>query len=118
VQVRPDTIPGVQIAPASPGLRRPALDLRLLCGVLGLAGLLAIAALLAMDAPSMRTYLVPAAHLRYPDWLRGPLLRIGHHLGLGRFAALLLADFGCYLAVLAGARRLPARAAIGGLAAL
>jgi alpha-1,6-mannosyltransferase len=113
-----DTILGVQTAPASPRLRWPALELRALCAVLGLAGLVAIALLVAMDAASMRTYLVPAAHLRYPDWLRGPLPQIGHRLGLGRYAALLLVDFGCYLAVLAGARRLPARVAIGGLVAL
>ena len=85
---------------------------------LALAGMTAAAVLICLEAGARATTVVPASVRDYPDWLRGPLPALGDGLTEGRFAALFLVMCGCYLAVLALHRHVPARAALGTIVAL
>ena len=67
---------------------------------LGLAGLVASSALIVMGAEGRLGVLVPAAKLRYPDWLRGPLSGLGIALTPNGLAWLLVGMSAGYVLVL------------------
>src|SRR3989442_15186300 len=83
-----------------------------------LAGLIATSALIVAGAESGLHVLVPAAKLRFPGWLRGPLS--GIHIGLEPHGLgwLLAAMSGCYLLALACADRISERVGIATIVAL
>jgi glycosyl transferase family 87 len=80
---------------------------------LGLAGLAASSALIAMGAQGRLGVLVPAARLRYPDWLRGPLSGLQIALTANGLAWLLVGMCAGYVLVLVCAEAVSARVAIG-----
>jgi hypothetical protein len=84
----------------------------------GLAGLVASCAAIVAGAESRLGVLVPAAKLRYPDWLRGPFSAIDLALTPSGLAWLLVAMCGGYVLVLACSDAVPARVAIGSVVAL
>jgi alpha-1,6-mannosyltransferase len=82
----------------------------------GLAVLAASSLAIVAGAQNDPNTLVPAAKLRYPDWLHGPLAWLELDLSTAGLAWLLLAMCAGYALVLAG--RLPARAAVAAIVAL
>ncbi|HEX4363949.1 MAG TPA: glycosyltransferase family 87 protein [Solirubrobacteraceae bacterium] len=96
-----------------------ALPLARLMGLAALAAMLAAAVMLGAGAAGQRLYFfVPGAHSGFPDWMRGPLSELELTLSPLGGAMLLVALSGCYLVVLACARRIPARVAVGAIVAL
>lgn len=85
---------------------------------LGLAGVAASSALIVAGAQSRAGVLVPAAKLRYPGWLHGPLSGIELDLRAHGAGLLLALMFAAYLLVLACADALPARVGVGSIVAL
>jgi alpha-1,6-mannosyltransferase len=74
--------------------------------------------MLGAGAAGQRLYFfVPAARPDFPDWMRGPLARLGLQLDPHDGAALLVVLFACYLVALACADRIPARLAIAAIVA-
>jgi alpha-1,6-mannosyltransferase len=84
----------------------------------GLAGLVASSMAIFAGAEGRLGVLVPAAKLRYPDWLSGPLSDLELALTPNGLAWLVVAMCGGYLLVLACSDAVPARVAIGTLVAL
>src|SRR5438067_4237600 len=80
---------------------------------LGLAGLVASSALIAMGAQGRLGVLVPAARLRYPGWLRGPLSGLQVALTPNGLAWLLVGMSIGYVLVLVCAEAVSPRVAIG-----
>ncbi|MCW3038424.1 MAG: hypothetical protein JWM31_329 [Solirubrobacterales bacterium] len=93
------------------GVRRP---LTWVLPSLALAGLLAFAAVLAVDAASGPSLLVPGGHRAYPRWLAGPFgaLGVGRRLDAHGIDLLLLGMLAGWLVALAGARALPRRTVV------
>lgn len=91
---------------AGAAARAPAGLVRAL-GALGLLGILASVFLLSAGAASGPGQYVPAREGGWPAWLAGPLRGLGVGLSSGGFQTLMLLMCGCYLLVLASARRLP-----------
>src|SRR5947208_13356333 len=87
-------------------------------GYLGLAGIVASSAAIVAGAESGLGVLVPAAKLRYPGWLRGPLSGLDIALTPSGLAWLLVAMCVGYVLVLACTDVVPARVAIGTMVAL
>jgi alpha-1,6-mannosyltransferase len=90
-----------------------------LAGNAALGGAVACGALICVDAAAGRSPLTPASWHGMPSWMSGPL----HGLGTGAltshgFAALFLAMCACYAVVLATARHVDGRVAIGAVVAL
>src|SRR5918912_532885 len=85
---------------------------------LGLAGLAASSAVIVAGAQEDRNLLVPAAHLRYPGWLHGPLSGIGLDVASSGVAWLLVVMCAGYGAVLAFADAIPARRAVAAIVGL
>lgn len=79
-------------------------------GAVGLAGVLAGVALLAVGAAGRPNLYVPAHAGGWPAWLTGPLHSLGMGLSEGRFQALTLLMAVGYLIVLFAARALSLRA--------
>ena len=87
-------------------------------GAAALGGAVASAAVLAAGAAGARQrYFVPSSRNAFPDWLAGPLHPLGVALEPRTGALLLLALLGCWLAVVATARTLPARLVWGAVIA-
>lgn len=86
-------------------------------GLLGLAGILACAFLIAAGAASKPTPLVPARSGGWPGWLAGPLQGLGVGITRGSFQTLTLIMCAGYVAVLAAARRLHVLALAGAIVA-
>src|SRR4051794_4148028 len=101
-------------------VRRPAVARApALAGNAALAGLVACGALVCLGAAAAGpTNLIPASWHGAPGWLSGPLPRLGDGLGHATFAALVLVMCACYAVVLATARELDSRAALGVVVAL
>jgi glycosyl transferase family 87 len=85
---------------------------------LGLAAIAASSAAIVAGAQRDPNVLVPAAKLRYPGWLHGPLSGLSLDLAPTGLAWLLLAMCAGYLLVLACGDALPARIGIGAIVAL
>src|SRR5947209_8038859 len=85
---------------------------------LGLAGLVASSALVFMGAEGRLGVLVPAARLRYPDWLRGPLSGLQIDLTPSGLALLLVGMCAGYVLVLVCADAVSMRVAIGTIVGL
>ncbi|HEX8743089.1 MAG TPA: glycosyltransferase 87 family protein [Thermoleophilaceae bacterium] len=88
---------------------------------LGVASLVAMAAAsvaIVAGAQSGLDVLVPAAKLRYPGWLHGPLAPLELDLSNDGLAWLTLALCAGYLGALACARAIPVRAGLAAVAAL
>ncbi len=84
-------------------------------GALGIAGILTSLFLLAAGAASAPSLYVPARSGGWPRWMTGPLAGLGLKIGGERFQLLTFILIAGYLAVLLGARSLPARALTGGI---
>jgi Glycosyltransferase family 87 len=84
----------------------------------GLAAIAASSAAIVAGAQRDPTVLVPAAKLRYPGWLHGPLSGLSLDLAATGLAWLLVAMFAGYLLVLACADTIPARTGIAAIVAL
>jgi alpha-1,6-mannosyltransferase len=91
---------------------------RELVAYLGLAGIAASSAAVVAGAQRDANLLVPAAKLRYPGWLHGPLSGVQLDLSRGGVAWLLVAMFAGYALVVACSDALPARFGIGTIVAL
>ena len=85
---------------------------------LGLAGLVASSALVFMGAEGRLGVLVPAARLRYPDWLRGPLSGLQIDLTPNGLAWLLVGMCAGYVLVLVCADAVSMRVAVGTIVGL
>src|SRR5438270_419495 len=85
---------------------------------LGLAGLVASSALVFMGAEGRLGVLVPAARLRYPDWLRGPLSGLQIDLTPNGLARLLVGMCAGYVLVLVCADAVSMRVAVGTIVGL
>src|SRR2546425_2927930 len=83
-----------------------------------LAGMVAVSGLIVAGAESRLGILVPAAKLRFPGWLRGPLSGVELGIDPQGLAWLLVALSVCYLVVLTCADAVPARIGIGTVVAL
>lgn len=94
------------------------LDWRKPAATLGLLGLGASSALIAAAAAGDPSHFVPAAHAKFPGWLAGPFSMLHLSLGASLFRPLLLGMCVCYSLVLAGTRRLGARALLAAIGAL
>lgn len=106
-------------APSShPGAGETAALAARIAGLAGLATMAAASLAIVAGAQSGLDELVPAAKLRYPDWLHGPLEPLELELGTGGLAWLLLALCAGYLAALACARAIPPRAGLAAIAGL
>src|SRR5919199_3064755 len=84
----------------------------------GIATIAAASAAIVAGAEGGTDVLVPAAKLRYPGWLHGPLSGLELDLAPSGLAWLLVAMCACYLLVLASADALQPRVAIGAVVAL
>lgn len=86
---------------------------------LGMAALLAAGLVLAVDAASGPSLLVPGGHRAYPGWLAGPFggLGLGHRLDAQGIRGLLLVMLAGWLIALVGARALPRRSVIAAVLA-
>jgi hypothetical protein len=82
---------------------------RSVLGVSGLFVVLAAVLVLAVDAASGPSMLVPSGHRAYPGWLAGPFSGLGQRLDGHGFRILILAMLAGWLATLAGANHLPRR---------
>ncbi|MEA2410884.1 MAG: alpha,6-mannosyltransferase [Thermoleophilaceae bacterium] len=90
-----------------------------LAGAAALAGLVACGALICLHAAAGASIgLIPAAWHGEPGWLSGPLPGLGGSLNGHTYVPLFLAMCGCYAVVLATARHLDARMAIGAIVLL
>jgi hypothetical protein len=107
-------IPGIARRATGSTARTPALAQRIL-GLVSLAALAASSLAIVAGAQSSLDVLVPAAKLRYPGWLHGPLAWLDMDLSGDGLAWLSIAMFVSYLGVLAAAGAIPVRA---GLAAI
>src|SRR5919197_5917792 len=96
---------------ANPPLRR-------MLAVAGGAVLLTASVVLVFDAASGPSFLVPGGVRSFPDWLAGPFTGLGERTNWNDFGWLLVALFGAWLAVLAGARSLSPRIVIGAIVAV
>ncbi|HEX8066283.1 MAG TPA: glycosyltransferase 87 family protein [Thermoleophilaceae bacterium] len=83
-----------------------------------LAGLAAASLLVVAGAQGGLDVLVPAAKVRYPGWLHGPLGWLELDLAPSGLAALVLAMCACYLGVLALADAVARRTAVAAIVAL
>jgi hypothetical protein len=104
------------VGTASTALRAPAA--RAAAAYLGVVLVAAASAAIVAASQTDRSALVPAAKLRYPGWLHGPLSPFRLDLDTAAMAALLAAMFAGYLLILACADALSPRAAIGSIVAL
>lgn len=93
-------------------------DGRALAAQIGLAGMLALAMLVALAAPATR-FLVPtgAPGTTVPDWILGPLSGVDVPLTRTPFCLVLVAMVICWAVVVRGADTLPARAAVTAIVA-
>jgi alpha-1,6-mannosyltransferase len=91
---------------------------RELVAYLGLAGIAASSAAIVAGAQRDANLLVPAAKLRYPGWLHGPLSGIRLDVSSDGVAWLLVAMFAGYALVLACSDALPVRFGVGAVVAL
>jgi hypothetical protein len=91
---------------------------RRILGLAALAGMAAASLAIVAGAQSGLGILVPAAKLRYPGWLHGPLAGLELDLTPGGLAWLLLAMCACYLLALACADSIPIRAGLAAVAGL
>jgi hypothetical protein len=89
-----------------------------LLGVAGIAGMAAASVLIIGAAQAGLDVLVPAAKLRYPGWLHGPLEPLQVDVTNDGLAWLLLALCVSYVMVLGAGGALPRRAAIAAIAGL
>lgn len=87
-------------------------------GIAALAAMAAASLAIVAGAQSGLDVLVPAAKLRYPGWLHGPLEPLELELTNDGLAWLLLALCAAYLAALACARAIPPRAGLAAIAGL
>jgi hypothetical protein len=94
-------------------------------GTLGLAVIVVLSALVVVIAANRPSIVSPTTHEGYfPHWMAGPLGGLAPGLPRGStalkyiFTAAILAMFGGYLAVLAHARRLPARWVVAAIVAV
>jgi Glycosyltransferase family 87 len=94
-----------QAQQGTPAARRRARAV-LALGLLGLAGIVACAFLIAAGSASKPTSFVPARSGGWPGWLAGPLQGLGVGITRGSFEALTLIMCAGYVAALAAARRL------------
>jgi len=94
---------------AAPRDRRSALLVTAI-GSLALLGVVGSCFLLAAGAAGEPSQFVPSRSGGWPGWLAGPYEGLGKSLSAGSFQTLTLVMWGCYLAVLIVARRLPWRA--------
>jgi hypothetical protein len=101
---------------ASPALRAPAA--RAAAAYLGIAAIAGASAVIVAAAQTDRSVLVPAAKLRYPSWLHGPLSPFRIDIDTTALAALLAVMLAGYLVTLACADALSPRAAIGSIVGL
>ena len=85
---------------------------------LALAGIATTSALVAVHAAGRPSGLVPASRNGFPDWMKGPLAGVGGGIDSEQFAYLLIAMCGCYLALVALPRALPARVVIAAVVGL
>src|SRR2546423_10767724 len=88
---------------------------RELVAYLGLAGIAASSAAIVAGAQSDPNVLVPAAKLRYPGWLHGPLSGVQLDVSSSGVAWLLVAMCAGYALLLVCADAVPALLAIGGV---
>ena len=96
-------------------LRRPGLPA--VAAFVGLVAIFVAAIVLTADAAAAPSFLVPGGRRQFPDWLAGPLAGLGEPTTWDGFGVLLLVLFGGYLLVLAGARAITPRTAIGAIVA-
>ena len=89
-----------------------------LLGLAGIAGMAAASLLIVGGAQAGLDVLVPAAKLRYPDWLHGPLAFLEVNLTTDDLAWVLLALCAAYALVLAAGGAIPRRTAIVAIAGL
>jgi hypothetical protein len=85
-------------------------------GLLGLAGVVTSVFLIAAGAAGGPTQLVPGRSGGWPGWLAGPFEGFGLSISAGSFQTLTLVMCASYLLVLAGARALPWRVLVAGIA--
>jgi alpha-1,6-mannosyltransferase len=72
---------------------------------------------LVLSAASAPSFLVPSGVRAFPHWLSGPFTGLGERMTWTQFGWILVALFAAWLAVLAGARAIPARVVIGAIVA-
>jgi len=96
-------------------LRRPTLPA--VAAFVGLTAMFVAAVVIAVDAAAAPSFLVPGGRREFPGWLAGPLAGLGEPTTWDGFGILLLVLLGGYLLVLAGARAITARTAIGAVVA-
>lgn len=84
----------------------------------GITGLFAASFLVVAGANGRLDLLVPAAKLRYPGWLHGPLAPLELDMAPSGLAVVLLAMCACYVLVLACAGAVSPRTAIWSIAGL
>jgi hypothetical protein len=108
---------GLNVQPAThPGIAFPRA--RQLIASAALAGLVACGALICLHAAAGPSGLIPASWHGLPDWMAGPLPRLGGPLGSGTYATLFLAMCACYALTLGLARHVDTRTAVGAIVAL
>jgi len=86
--------------------------LRTALAAAGGAALITASLVLAFDAAAAPSFLVPGGVRSFPEWLSGPFAGLGERTTWTGFGWLLVVLFVAWLAVLAGARGVPARALI------
>ncbi|HEX8647486.1 MAG TPA: glycosyltransferase 87 family protein [Thermoleophilaceae bacterium] len=109
---------GAEISPGTGAAGGRGAVARRLAGLAALAAMGAASLAIVAGAQSGLDVLVPAAKLRYPDWLHGPLKPLELELSNDGLAWLLLALCVAYLAALACARAIPPRAGLTAIAGL
>src|SRR3954469_13676299 len=91
--------------------------LRVALATAGGAALLTASVVLVLDAAAAPSFLVPGGVRAFPHWLSGPFTGLGERMTWTQFGWILVALFAAWLAVLAGARAIPARVVIGAIVA-
>jgi alpha-1,6-mannosyltransferase len=108
----------MDVTRTAPIARRPPTVVARTAAAAGIAAMFAASALVIAGAVGGLDQLVPAAKLRYPDWLRGPLAPFELDLEPSGLAVLLLVICAAYLVVLACAQAVSARTAVATIAGL
>jgi Glycosyltransferase family 87 len=86
--------------------------LRAALAAAGGAALLTASVVLVLDAAAAPSFLVPGGVRSFPHWLAGPFTGLGERTTWTGFGWLLVALFGAWLAILAGARSVSRRALV------
>jgi alpha-1,6-mannosyltransferase len=107
----------MQVVPLA--VPRPALArVRPLLAAVALAGLVLSGALICMHAAAGESGLIPASWRGLPGWMAGPLPALGNPLYSSLYAGLFVSMCGCYAVVLALARHVESRVAVGAIVLL